>query len=180
VPGRVPAPLIDNEPGPVHGKPVSGFVPVVLGRSPVAIDGETLSSDRAGKSVLCPFSIGLTVFPLRSGLPVFCASAAVAVRMRVPTPISPMRSAMVNLPDSGVPNVEQMKSQVGRRHIDLSQSPLPAPWSRKLPYRLRFMSTRPRQIRFICVPPTAWRSLERGDDPVRRPDTPPLGIRRAT
>jgi hypothetical protein len=78
----VPAPLIDNDPGPVHGRPVSGFVPVVLDRSPVGVDGETLSSDRAGKSVLCPLNTGLTVFPLSVGLLVFplnCANATVAV-----------------------------------------------------------------------------------------------------
>ena len=69
----------------------------------MAIDGETLSSDRAGKSVLCPLSTGLTVFPLSAGLLVFplsCASAtvAVAVRTRTLRPISPMRfAAMVDL-----------------------------------------------------------------------------------
>jgi hypothetical protein len=50
----VPAPLIDNAPGPVQGRPVSGFVPVVLDKSPVGIDGEMLSSVRAGRSVLLP------------------------------------------------------------------------------------------------------------------------------
>ena len=92
-PGKVPAPLIDNEPGPAHGSPVSGFVPVVLDRSPVGDAGEMLSSDRAGKSVLCPLSTGLTVFPLSIGLLVFCASAVVAVRMMRPMVISPMRYA---------------------------------------------------------------------------------------
>ena len=46
VPGKVLAPLIDNAPGPVQ---VSGFVPVVLDRSPEGVAGETLSSDRAGR-----------------------------------------------------------------------------------------------------------------------------------
>ena len=116
-------PLIDNAPGPVHGRPVSGFVPVVLDRSPVGVAGEMLSSDRAGKSVLWPLNTGLTVFPLSIGLLVFCASAAVAVRMMRPMVISPMRCAtMVNLSDSGVPNVERMKSYARRRHIDLSQA----------------------------------------------------------
>jgi hypothetical protein len=95
VPGNVPAPLIDNDPGPVHGRPVSGFVPVVLDRSPVGVDGETLSSDRADKSVFSPLSTGLTVFPLSSGMLVFrfCASPAVVVRMTTPRPISPMQFA---------------------------------------------------------------------------------------
>jgi hypothetical protein len=35
----------------------------VLVRSPAGVDGETLSSDRADKSVLCPLSTGLVVFP---------------------------------------------------------------------------------------------------------------------
>jgi hypothetical protein len=106
-PGKVPVPLIDNAPGPVHGRPVSGFVPVVLDRSPVGVAGEMLSSDRAGKSVLCPLNTGLTVFPLSVGLLVFCASAAVAVRVMRPMPIIPVRCAtMINLPDSGVRNVE--------------------------------------------------------------------------
>jgi hypothetical protein len=30
LPGRPPAPLTDNEPGPEHGRPVRGFVPVVV------------------------------------------------------------------------------------------------------------------------------------------------------
>jgi ATP dependent DNA ligase domain len=79
VPGRVPAPLIDNEPGPVHGKPVSGFVPVVLGSSPVGIVGETAFSVRGGKTVVFPLSTGLTVFPLSIGLLVFCANTTVVV-----------------------------------------------------------------------------------------------------
>jgi hypothetical protein len=107
VPGKVPAPLIDNDPGPVHGRPVSGFVPVVLERSPVGVAGETLSCCRAGKRVLFPLSTGLTVFPLSIGLLVFCASAAVEVRMMAPRPISPIRCAdMVVLPDSVPPDLE--------------------------------------------------------------------------
>jgi hypothetical protein len=103
-PGKVPAPLIDNDPGPVHGRPVSGFVPDVLDRSPLGVDGETLSSDRADKSVFCPLRTGLTVFPLSNDAPVFCASAAVAVRMRALRPISPMRfaSIMFFFPNSGM------------------------------------------------------------------------------
>jgi hypothetical protein len=100
VPGKVPAPLIDKAPGPVHDRPVSGFVPVVLDRSPVGVAGETLSSDRADKSVLCPLNTGLVVFPLSNEAPVFCASAVVAVRTMAPRPISPMRT-MVNLPEFG-------------------------------------------------------------------------------
>ena len=69
MPGNVPAPLIDNAPGPAHGRPVRGFVPVVLVRSPVGVDGETLSSDRADKSVFCPLSTGLVVFPLSNERP---------------------------------------------------------------------------------------------------------------
>jgi len=57
----------------------------------VGSDGETVSSDRAGKTVLWPLSTGLTVFPLSIGLLVFWASAAVPVRMMAPRPISPMR-----------------------------------------------------------------------------------------
>jgi hypothetical protein len=93
VPGKVPAPLIDNEPGPVHGRPVSGFVPVVLVKMPLGVAGEMVSSDRAGKSVLCPLSTGLTVFPLSIGLLVFCASAALAITLRIESvrPISSMR-----------------------------------------------------------------------------------------
>jgi hypothetical protein len=45
------SPDLDNAPGPVHGRPVSGFVLVVLDRSPVGVAGETASSDRAGKTV---------------------------------------------------------------------------------------------------------------------------------
>jgi hypothetical protein len=95
VPGNVPAPLIDNAPGPVHGRPVSGFVPVVLVRSPVGVDGETLSSDRADKSVLCPLSTGLVVFPLSNEAPVFCAGDTVVVtkRRRILSPRSSMRFA---------------------------------------------------------------------------------------
>jgi hypothetical protein len=91
VPGKVPAPLIDNEPGPVHGRPVSGFVPVVLDRIPVGVAGETLSSDRAGKSILCPLRIGLTVLPLSIGLLVFCASVIVAAALRIKR-VRPIRS----------------------------------------------------------------------------------------
>jgi hypothetical protein len=100
----VPAPLIDNDPGPVHGRPVSGFVPDVLDRRPLGVDGETLSSDRADKSVFCPLRTGLTVFPLSNDAPVFCASAAVVVRMRALRPISPMRfaSIMFFFPNSGM------------------------------------------------------------------------------
>jgi hypothetical protein len=99
VPGKVPTPLIDNEPGPVHGRPVSGFVPVVLVRFPVGVAGETVSSDRAGKIVLCPLSTGLTVLPLSIGLLVFCASAAVAVlRIKMVRPISSMRFAVMWAP----------------------------------------------------------------------------------
>jgi hypothetical protein len=92
VPGRVPAPLIDNAPGPVHGKPVSGLVPVVLDSSPAGVDGETGFSVRGGKTVVFPLSTGFTVFPLSIGLLVFCAGAtvAVAVRTRALRPISPM------------------------------------------------------------------------------------------
>jgi hypothetical protein len=36
----------------------------VLDRSPVGVAGETLSSDRVGKSVLFPLSTELAVFPL--------------------------------------------------------------------------------------------------------------------
>jgi hypothetical protein len=91
VPGNVPAPLIDNAPGPVHGRPVSGFVPVVLVRSPVGVDGETLSSDRADKSVFCPLSTGLVVFPLNNEAPVFCAGDTVVVIIRTRT-LSPTSS----------------------------------------------------------------------------------------
>jgi hypothetical protein len=87
VPGRPPAPLTDNDPGPEHGRPVSGFVPfVALVKSPeLGSDGETLSSDRAGKTVVLPPSTGLTVFPLSIGLAVFCASDAVTVAARTNT-----------------------------------------------------------------------------------------------
>jgi hypothetical protein len=97
VPGNVPAPLIDKAPGPVHGRPVSGFVPVVLVRSPVGVDGETLSSDRADKSVLCPLSTGLVVFPLNIEAPVFCAgdTVAVATRTRTLSPTSSRRFAVM-------------------------------------------------------------------------------------
>jgi len=117
VPGRVPTPRIDNEPGPVHGRPVSGFVPVVLGSSPVGIVGETGFSLRGGKTVVFPLSTGLTVFPLSIGLLVFCANVAVAVRMRAPRPTSPMRSAtMVNLPIRAPRTLIKMKSRASRRH----------------------------------------------------------------
>lgn len=86
-PGSVPAPLTDNEPGPVHGSPVSGFVPVVLGRSPVGSAGETGFSVRAGKSVLLVLGIRLKVIPFCSVLAGFwgfrngfcCANAIVTV-----------------------------------------------------------------------------------------------------
>jgi hypothetical protein len=76
-------PLIDNAPGPVHGRPVSGFVPVMLERSPLGVAGEMLSSDRACKSVLCSLSTGLVVF---------WASAVVAVRMMAPRTINTMNA----------------------------------------------------------------------------------------
>jgi len=93
----VPVPLIDNAPGPVHGRPVSGFVPDVLERSPLGVAGETLSSDRADKRVLCPLSTGLVVFPLNKEAPVFCAgdTVAVATRMRTLSPSSSMRFAVM-------------------------------------------------------------------------------------
>jgi hypothetical protein len=97
VPGSVPAPLTDNEPGPVHGSPVSGFVPVVLGRSPVGSAGETGFSGVAGKSGLLVLGggRGLKVIPFCSVVAGFCcasATVAVAVRTRTLRPISPMRS----------------------------------------------------------------------------------------
>ena len=104
----MPVPLIDNEPGPVHGRPVSGFVPDVLDRSPLGVAGEMLSSDRAGKSVLCPLSTGLTVFPLNAGLLVLlnsvCANAtvAVAVRTKKLRLISATRFAVMVTPDSSL------------------------------------------------------------------------------
>jgi hypothetical protein len=81
VPGRPPAPLTDNAPGPEHGMPVSWFVPfVALVRSPeLGSDGETVSSDRAGRTVELPLSTGLVVFPLSNELLVFCAGETVAV-----------------------------------------------------------------------------------------------------
>ena len=101
-PGATVAPgsvgVTDSTPTPVQGRPVSEFLPSggwikVLGSA-----GGTEISLRPERSVLFPLSTGLTVFPLSIGLLVFWASAAVAVRMRVPTPISPMRSATtVNL-----------------------------------------------------------------------------------
>jgi len=101
-PGATVAPgsvgVTDSKPTPVQGRPVSEFLPSggwikVLGSA-----GGTEISLRPERSVLFPLSTGLTVFPLSIGLLVFWASATVAVRMRVPTPISPMRSATtVNL-----------------------------------------------------------------------------------
>jgi hypothetical protein len=106
-PGRLPAQLIDNAPGPVHGRPVSGFVPDVFGMRPVGSAGETLSSDRACKSVLCPLSTGLAVF---------WASAAVADRMMAPWPINATRSAtMVDLPPESAelvgPHFQRIKAR---------------------------------------------------------------------
>jgi hypothetical protein len=95
----VPAPLTDNEPGPVHGNPVSGFVPVVLGRSPVGSAGETGLSGVAGKSGLLVLGggSGLKVIPFSSVVAGFCCAsdivAAVAVRTRVLRPIRPVRLA---------------------------------------------------------------------------------------
>jgi hypothetical protein len=121
----VPVPLIDNAPGPVHGRPVSGFVPVVLDRSPVGVAGEMLSSDRAGKSVLCPLSTGLTVFPLSKGLLVFCASdtAVVAVRTRTLSAISSKRFVIILI---SRPSLNIFGSS-GNNTDD--RSPLSAPWS---------------------------------------------------
>jgi hypothetical protein len=100
VPGRPPAPLTDNEPGPEHGKPVSGFVPVVvLVRTPPAVlgsAGETGFSGVAGKSWLLVLGdgSGLKVIPFSRVLAGFCCASAivvVAVRTRTLRPISPMR-----------------------------------------------------------------------------------------
>ena len=94
MPGNVPAPLIDNALGPVHDRPVSGFVPVVLVRSPVEVDGETLSSDRADKSVFCPLSTGLVVFPLSNEAPAFCAGDTMVETIRTRT-LSPTSSRRI-------------------------------------------------------------------------------------
>jgi hypothetical protein len=119
VPGRVPAPLIDNAPGPVHGKPVSGFVPVVLDSSPVGIVGETGISVRGGKTVVFPLITGLTVFPLSIGLLLFCASAAAAltVRTRMLRPISSRRFVvMVDLPPVALKHQHSTPFEVSRRN----------------------------------------------------------------
>jgi hypothetical protein len=81
----------DSKPTPVQGRPLSGFLPGFGWIKVLGSAGGTLSSDRACESVLCP---------LRTGLVVFWASAAVAVRMMTPSPISPMRCATIifNLP----------------------------------------------------------------------------------
>jgi len=86
VPGRVPAPVVTaNDPVPVHGRPVSEFLPVFGFRRTVGSAGATASSDRAGKTVVFPLSAGLTVFPLSIGLLVFCASAVVMLVFRTRT-----------------------------------------------------------------------------------------------
>jgi hypothetical protein len=88
----------DSKPTPVQGRPVIEFLPGFGWIKLFGSAGGTLSSDLACKRVLSPLSTGLVVF---------CASAAVAIRMVAPSPINPMRSAtMVNLPISGAPNVE--------------------------------------------------------------------------
>jgi hypothetical protein len=46
---------------PFQSRRLADLFPLFLGRSPVGSDGETLSSDRACKSVLCPISSGLVV-----------------------------------------------------------------------------------------------------------------------
>ena len=80
----------DSKPTPLQGRPLSGFLPGFGWIKVLGSAGGTLSSDLACESVLCPLSTGLVVF---------CASAAVVVKMIAPRPISPMRSAStVNLP----------------------------------------------------------------------------------
>jgi hypothetical protein len=126
----VPTPLIDNEPGPVHGRPVSGFVPVVLGSSPVGIVGETGFSLRGGKTVVFPLSTGLTVFPLSIGLLVFCAAAAVAVAIRTKQLrlISARRFAVIRCPPGSfvVSKLQHCTPFAGVWKRQSNQSSLPA------------------------------------------------------
>ena len=79
LPGRPPAPLTDNEPGPEHGRPVRGFVPVVVlvSTPPVVVGsaGETGFSERGGRSVLLVLGIGLKVIPFCSVVAGFAAQA---------------------------------------------------------------------------------------------------------
>jgi hypothetical protein len=84
---------------PEHGRPVSGFVPVVvLVRTPPDVlgsAGETGFSGVAGKSWLLVLGegSGLRVIPFSSVVAGFCcvsATVLVAVRTRTLRPISPM------------------------------------------------------------------------------------------
>lgn len=81
VPRRPPAPLTDNEPGPEHGRPVRGFVPVVVlvSTPPVVVGsaGETGFSVRGGRSVLLVLGIGLKVIPFFSVVAGFCCASAI-------------------------------------------------------------------------------------------------------
>ena len=95
LPGRPPAPLTDNEPGPEHGRPVRGFVPVVVlvSTPPVVVGsaGETGFSERGGRSVLLVLGIGLKVIPFCSVVAGFCCASAIVadvVSARTLRPIS--------------------------------------------------------------------------------------------
>jgi hypothetical protein len=102
----------DSRPTPVQGRPLVEFLPGFGWIKVLGSAGGTLSSDCACKSVLCPLSTGLVVF---------WASAAVAIRMVAPTPISPMRSAtIVNLPNRATRALSE--SWARHHHIDLGQS----------------------------------------------------------
>jgi len=85
----------DSTPTPVQGRPLSEFLPGFGWIKVFGSAGGTESSLVPERSVLFPLSTGLTVLPLTSGLLVFCASAAVAVRMMAPRPISAMRCAAI-------------------------------------------------------------------------------------
>jgi hypothetical protein len=95
LPGRPPAPLTDNEPGPEHGRPVRGFVPVVVlvSTPPVVVGsaGETGFSVHGGRSVLLVLGIGLKVIPFCSVVAGFCCASGIVadvVSARTLRPIS--------------------------------------------------------------------------------------------
>ena len=98
-PGATVAPgavaVTDSWPTPVHGRPLSEFLPSAGWIKVLGSAGGTESSFRPERTVLFPLSTGLTVFPPSIEAPVFWASdkVVVAVRTRTLRPISSTRLA---------------------------------------------------------------------------------------
>jgi hypothetical protein len=123
--------------GPEQGRPVNGFVPVDRFRMPVGSAGETGAS--GPWTTVFPLITRLTVFPLRSGLLVFCASDTVVLKVTTRTlrPTSSRRFAVMIVLPFGRPksfNAELLSGLPGTTPHDCS--PLPAAVVRRKRYSM--------------------------------------------